>query len=136
MSVVASLETYRQRKFPPRAFQIDPVMTVYVALDGLLKALDRLANPNGDLGLDTRAARVAAERARIMQGIDFVFGGIDIQAGTLASGLIYVLMRDLRQRLDTGLARGETDFAAELVILRDLHAIFGRQISGGGHAHG
>lgn len=135
MSEVASLESYRRRRFPPRDFQIDPVMTVYVALDGLLKALERLQTAKDTRPTALRAT-IATERARIVQGIDFVFGGIDLQAGSLASGLLVVLMHDIRARLIGGLDRGEAEFPTEAETLRRLHALFAHQAQAAGRAHG
>lgn len=133
MDGIASLAAYRRRRFPPRDFQIDPVMTVHVALDGLLKALDRLAQTSDD----TEAARraIPAERARLLQGIDFIFEGIDPSSGTLASGLLLVLLGDLRQRLVAGLAQGRTEFPLETRSLRQLQEVFSG-LAGVGRAHG
>lgn len=133
MDGIASLAAYRRRRFPPRDFQIDPVMTVHVALDGLLKALDRLAQTSATPETAQRA--IPAERARLLQGIDFIFEGIDPASGTLASGLLLVLLGDLRQRLIAGLDEGKTDFPNESRILRQLQDVF-LGLSGAGRAHG
>jgi hypothetical protein len=131
MNDIASLQAYRARRFPPREFRIDPVMTVFVAVDGVLKALGRLE----EAGAAAHEDEVAIERARIQQGIDFIFESIDLGAGGLAPGLVFLLMRHLRGALNAGFAGGQTRFAAETEALRGLHALLSRQI-GDGRRHG
>jgi hypothetical protein len=126
MSDVASLQSYRLRRYPHRDFRIDPVTTIYVALDGILKGLTRLESAE----VDGRASDAEVERTRILRGVDFIFESIDLRAGGLASGLICLLMRHLRERLVEGFASGQSEFAAETGVLRDLHVLFAVHASG------
>ncbi|MFM1863449.1 MAG: hypothetical protein RLZ26_1971 [Pseudomonadota bacterium] len=126
MSDVASLQSYRLRRYPHRDFRIDPVTTIYVALDGMLKGFARLQSaPEAE-----RASVAEAERLRILRGVDFIFESIDLRAGGLASGLISLLLRHLRERLVEGFAAGRTEFTAEEGVLRDLHALFAAHATG------
>jgi hypothetical protein len=135
MNDIASLQAYRARRFPPREFRIDPVMTVFVAVDGVLKALARLEEAGTAPCAEAREHAAAIERARIQQGIDFIFESIDLGAGGLAAGLVFLLMRQLRGGLNSGFAGGQTRFPAETEALRGLHALLSRQI-GDDRRHG